>query len=188
VKFFILALLLIALSLPATGYAQNPSLGYIGLFADSEHSYWCVNGVGFYPVEMWIWTLPGQNGMICVEFEIGYAANVIPSTITPGFDDVTLAIGDLDEGLSACLMECQWDWFWFYHQTLYVTDDMPTYCEVLPHPDIGVYQFANCLPGFPVEPCIKFTNLYINYQPTDPECLGTAVESSSWGAIKSIFK
>jgi hypothetical protein len=187
-------LLVVVLSLvPSFLQSQLPPQGYVGLFADDNHSSWCVQGVGFYPVEMWMWCLPSYWGQICVEFGVHYPANVIRLTITGntalwwGIGPGIMCEGDICYG-SICYIECQWDWHWVFHQTLYVMDPTPSYCQIIPHPDVGVYQFANCEPGFPVEPCKKYTNLYFNYDPEASECQVTAAESLSWGSIKSMFE
>ena len=161
---------------------------YIGLYVDSDRSAWCATGVGFYPVEMWVWCLPGPQGTICSEFMVGYPMNVIQSVVTWNDPIISVALGDLPSGLSICYIVCQYDWHWPAHQALYVTDPTQTLIEILPHPDAGAYQFANCEPGYPLEPATKLTNLYLNYGPADEECMGTAVEETSWGAIKSLYK
>jgi len=178
-------LLTAALLLLAAGAANAQ---YIGLYADGDHTTWCASGVGFYPVDMWVWNLPGPLGQICAEFMVSYPPNVITSTITWNDPIISVTLGDLSSGLSVCYISCYWDWNWTAHQLLYVTDPTPTYCEIVPHPEVGVYQFANCEPGYPTEPTTKLTNLFLNYGPGDPECEGTAVEETSWGAIKSLYK
>ena len=172
--------------------AQAP-IGYIGLFADESHTSWCVDGEGFYPVEMWVFCLPSLNGQICSEFSISYPSNVITSTMTENHDILSILgcfwdIPNSGDDASCCYRECQYQWHWVLHQLLYVTDQTPSYCEIAPHSDAGVYQFANCLEGYPVEPCIKYTNLYINYNNSDPECTVTSVAEASWGAIKSLYR
>lgn len=163
---------------------------YIGLYADAGHSTWCASGVGFYPVEMWIWCLPGSQGEICAEFMVEYPVNTIQSTVTWNEPIISVSLGDLGSGLSVCLVACEWTWNWPGHQLIYVTDPTPGYCEIVKHPDPAVeaVQFANCEPGYPTEPATVITNLYLNYGPEDSECMGTAVEETSWGAIKSLYK
>jgi hypothetical protein len=163
--------------------------GYMGLFTDDARSSWCASGAGFYPVNMWIWAKPNAElGTICSEFMICYPTNVIQSTTTWNTTLISVSLGDLASGLSVCYIMCQWDWFWIAHQLLYVTDPTQTRVYICVHPAVGVYQFANCSPGYPVEPCVLLTHLYLNYVPTEPECQGTATESASWGAIKSLME
>jgi len=174
-------------------HSQAP-VGYIGLFAGEHHGPWCVEGEGFYPVEMWIWCLPSFNGQICSEFAISYPPNVIKSTFAANVAILAVTLPgcimceDNICKFCCCYNSCQMDWHWMCHQLLYVTDQTPSYCEIIPNPDVGAYHFANCDDGYPFEPCIKYTNLYFNYSPGDPECSVTAVEVTSWGAIKSLFR
>lgn len=185
----VFVLTLIVLS--TTVHSQLPATGYIGLFTEESHSTWCVTGEGFYPVEMWIWCLPSEHGMICAEFKINYPLNIIQSTMTPHPDIIMVTCFPScipEDGLSACKNSCQWDWNWFYRQLLYVTDPTQTAVEVVEFPDVGAIQFATCEEGYPVEPCIVYSNLYLNYESNAPECSGTAIKESSWGAIKSLCK
>jgi hypothetical protein len=160
----------------------------MGLFTDSSHSWWCVDGAGFYPAEVWLWCLPGDGGMICAEFAISYPDNVIQSTTTfsplifPPIDPT-----DLETGVSLCFSACQVTWTWIFHQALWVTTAEQTYVGLVKHtdPDIEAIQIATCEPGYPVEPVRKFSDFYINYPPE--ECPGNAVESESWGAIKNLM-
>jgi hypothetical protein len=182
------ALIAIALLFISGAAMANGPLGYIGLFADGAHTYWCATGAGFYPVEMWIWCLPGMNGMICAEFAVGYPVNVIQSTVTWNVPLISVSLGDIPSGLSVCFVACQYNWLWIAHQTCWVTSPEMTNMYIKAHPEAGVYQFANCLPGYPVEPCIIYTNMYINRAAPDPLCEGTATEDASWGAIKSMME
>jgi hypothetical protein len=161
---------------------------FIGLYTDETHSYWCASGTGFYPVEMWVMCLPGPLGQICAEFMICYPANVIQSTTTWNTDLISVSLGDLASGLSVCYVVCQYDWHWIAHQLIYVTNEDQTMVYVCVHPDVGVYQFSNCEPGYPLEPCSILTNLYLNYGPEEPECQGTGTQDASWGAIKSMIE
>jgi hypothetical protein len=180
-------LLVVALLLLAAPLNAQMSK-YIGLYIDELHDMWCATGVGFYPVEMWIWCLPNDLGQICAEFAVAYPPNVIQSTVTQNTAIISVTLGDLPSGMSVCYIACQWDWHWNFHQTCYVTDPTPTHIEIIPHPDAGVYQFATCEAGYPTRPCVKLTNLYVNYPLDSPECLGTATEEKSWGAIKSLYR
>jgi hypothetical protein len=135
---------------------------------------------------MWVWCLPGVYGVICNEFAICYPVNVIQSVVTPNPAIISVTLGDLPSGISVCYIVCQWDWFWCFHQTLYVTDPSQTTVYICAHPDIGVYQIANCEPGYPTAPIDILNPLWINYGPEEPQCQGVATQHASWGAIKRI--
>lgn len=182
----VLALLFIG----AAASAQLPLVGYIGLFADDNRDTWCVNGVGFYQIEMWVWCLPSTPGMICAEFAISYPGNVVQSAITFPPPVIIPEVFEPETGVNACFTECQMQWTWAFHQTLFVSDALPSYLEIIKHsdPSIEYIRFATCEPGNPTEPVKKFTNLYINYAPEESPCTYMATESRSWGAIKSLVE
>ncbi len=161
---------------------------YMGLYTDADHSVWCATGVGFYPVNMWIWCLPGPLGVMCNEFAVCYPINVIQSTVTNNDPIISVTLGSLPAGMSVCYVACQYSWFWMFQQQLWVTDPSKTMVYICVHPDVGVYQIADCTPGYPTQPCDLLTNLYINYAPPEQECMGTATEDASWGAIKSMME
>jgi hypothetical protein len=186
--------LLCLLVLTASGSVRaNPPRGYIGLFADEDHSSWCASGAPVYPVEIWVMCLPGYLGQICAEFAVHYPANVTQSTITinsalwfqiPGY----LCVDDYCN-FAPCYHWCEWDWHWVMHQTIYVTDWTPSFVEITGNQiGGGTYQFANCDSGYPLEPCTVLTRFYLNYDPSAPECMATATKSESWGAIKSLVR
>ena len=185
-KVLLLAVALLLVASVASAQESSP-LGYIGLFTDDAHSYWCVSGAGFYPVNVWIMCLPGSYGQICAEFMLCNPTNVITSTVTWNTPLISVSLGDLDIGLSVCYTACQTDWHWIAHRLYYVTDASQTMIEICPHPDTGVYSFANCEPGYPMEPCTKLTNMYLNYTTEDPECQAMGTKDASWGAIKSMI-
>lgn len=165
------------------------AVGVMGLYVDgsSPPDPWnsCVNGVGFYPVEVWIWSLPGVNGVMCAEFAISYPMNVIQSTVYSNTAIVSVEIGSLPSGMSVCYMTCQVGWHWCFHQLLYVVDPTPTQIEIVPHPGVGAYHFANCEPGYPLEPFIVHTVFKINQMCPPENPVGT--ERTSWGTIKSMY-
>jgi hypothetical protein len=158
------AFLILVVSTPAA--AQN---GWLGLYAHDGHDIYafCPKG-GTYPIEMWIWCKPGDNGQICAEFSIDYPGNVIQSTVTWNYPIISVRLGDLVNGLGVCYNECRYDWHWIAHQALWVLDPTPGIVRIADHPDVGAYQIANCLPGYPVEQCYNWPNLYFN-DPCPPE-------------------
>lgn len=171
--------------------SRLPATAYVGLYADGERSSWCVNGEVPYTVELWVWVLPGGRGMICVEYGLSYPENVITGTYTMNPENVCSILPVIECGFpyeEDCFFECSWSWMWAMHQTIFVTDSNETMIEIIPNEYTGFLRVNNCDEGYPPEPVIKFTNLYINYEPDRPECLGTAADESSWGAIKSLYR
>lgn len=163
--------------------------GFIGLYSDGTHTSCAANGVGMYPVEMWIWCKPDPSlGMICAEFMISYPANVIQSTVTWNDPIISVWLGDLPSGLSICFIVCQWDWTWIAHQTIYVTDPTQTMCQVWKHPDPGIpcVSLYDCTPGYPGYCVGAYPRLWLNH-PNGSCADPIATEETSWGAIKSIY-
>ncbi len=172
--------LLVFLIVSPAVHSQLPPQGYVGLYSDQNHSCWCVNEMPMTPVEMWVWVLPGENGLLCAEFDVSFPSNVVTSTVTWNPDlQVTLPP-------SPCFPECQSDWNWIYHQLIYVTSEEPSFIQIIASSD-DILQFTTCEEGYPAEPCIKITNLYLNYGEDSDECDQTPVSDSSWGCIKRLF-
>jgi len=140
----IVAVLLLVCPIPA--HAQD---GYIGLYTDESHSGSCSTGQGFYPVEIWICLLPfGYYGQFCAEFAIQYPDNVIRSTVTENLSLISVQLGDLSSGVSVCYVDCQYSWYWLFHQTVYVVNEIPAWIEIIKHPE---YDYGMDCPVF--SPC-----------------------------------
>jgi hypothetical protein len=105
---------------------------------------------------------------MCAEFRVRYTPSLIQSEVTPNADIVSVSLGDLELGISVCYTTCQYDWHWIYLVNLFSTSPGPGHAEILPHPDTGLYQIANCLEGYPVEPVEPNIGLYVN-DPCPPE-------------------
>jgi hypothetical protein len=58
--------------------------------------------------------------------------------------------------------------------------------EIIPATDNAV-DFISCPEKYSEYQGIVYTNLYINYDPSSPECMGTGVESATWGSIKGLL-
>jgi hypothetical protein len=185
-KVVILAVALLMLSGAAYAQCGGPM---IGLWVD-EHMDCSAHGVGFYPVEMWIWCLPDAVvGMICAEFMITYPVNTITSTVTKNVPIISVDMGDYPSGYSVCFIDCHYSWTWPGHQLLYVTDATPTQCVVAKHPDpnIECVQMADCTPGYPTYCVCACPQLYLNLD--DNPCADPCpTEETSWGAIKGLIK
>jgi hypothetical protein len=188
---YILAAACIAILAGSAG-AQLPPRGNISLYADEARAYssYCAIPWGFpvAKVEMWMWCLPGENGLWAVECAVSYPFNVIADRVTYNSALATVE-GDLLQGVSASFAACQWDWSWIAHQTLYVNSLEQTGLEVAPHAATGFFQFHTCGEGNPAEPCLKGTNLHLNAAAPclQPETvIGTG--ASTWGAMKGLFE
>lgn len=175
------------LMLANTGTAQAPDSCYVGLFADVDHSVRRVDYAGgFTMLTMYIWWLPSARGIRAAEFAISYPANVIQATVTAN-PSINVSMGSLPAGISFAFESCNEGGVWFesHHQTCYLTSNVVGQFEMIKHPGLipPAYQIAGCdsAQGYPIEPVKRLTHLYVNWDG------GISAESSSWGAIKSLF-
>jgi hypothetical protein len=185
---FAAAVLFVASSVSAV----LPPLGYIGVFADATHNtdpaanYTCPAQYGNFMA--WIWCLPGENGIQAAEFAVSFPATTV-TLLTTKNPLITVELGSLPGGMSVAFGEgsCQMDWVWLYQLSMMqlALPTAPAKIEIIPHPGtlpVPAYQFATCELGYPIEPCINLTPLYVCMEPSP---LG--VEQTNWGAIKSLF-
>jgi hypothetical protein len=174
-------------------FAQElPPIGYIGVFADATHNtnpaanYVCPGPYGSFGA--WIWCLPSENGLQAAEFAVSFPPVILVSASVKN-PLIAVELGALATGISVALAEgsCQTDWVWLYQLTCVLLSPTPVSVKVdiIPHPGtlpLPAYQFASCELGYPIEPCIYLTPLYICMEPSP---LG--VQQTNWGAIKSLF-
>jgi hypothetical protein len=101
---------------------------------------------------------------MCAEFKINYPSNVTQSTITSNDAIIAIEIGNLADGIAVCYLDCETEWHWPYHQTLWVTSHEHTVLEITAHPAAGAYHFTNCNPGgYELEIPLVLTNLHLNH-------------------------
>jgi hypothetical protein len=154
----------------------------------------------------WIWVWPGLNGLHAAEFA-AYFPPTISTLASVKNPQITVERGALATGISIAFGEgsCQRDWVWLYALTLmnlapivpwtlppsYNYPPLPglpaMYVAIIPHPGtlpVPAYQAATCEAGYPIEPLVNWTPLWLCYDPTSGP-LG--VEQTNWGAIKSLF-
>jgi hypothetical protein len=164
-----------------------PPRGYIGCFVDSLRNSFVWYGDP-YPdpvLKYYIWCLPSRNGMMGAEFKVGIYGSFIRGYFDLNRDIVALSLGAPESGISIVVCNCALDWCWLMRQELIPTTSDAGRIEIKEHPDVGEYHFINCMPGYPHEPCWRYTHCYINEY---HGCLCVGIEESSWGAIKQLFK
>lgn len=161
-----------------------PSLiGYIGIFKDSTHDFSAVCTAQYEQFHAWILVLPGDNGLMAAEFAVSFPATAVEITHVknPG---IAIELGSLAAGISVAFAEgmCQTDWVWLYDITMILLNRTYSTMGIIPHPQTlpyPAYPAATCELGYPIEPLLYLTPLYI--------CPTYGVERSDWGAIKSLF-
>ncbi len=158
-----------------------PAQGYIAIFNDANHSVCSVSPLLQYvPFDVWIWCLPGVNGMIAAEFRVIFPATVITTATTPN-PLITVALGDLVGGISVAYGACNQDWTYTHHLTCMALAAVPGFIEIGANPSAGAYQFATCELGYPIEPI-----QYLNGLALGQLCV-VGTQESTWGAIKNLF-
>lgn len=157
------ALVLIAIAAAfEPGLTQTPAYSSIGLYADESRS----TNAGYYagaPTEitMYIFCNPTARGLYAVEFSIAYPANVLVGDVTTN-PLIAVELGDLDTGTSVAFNDCQNDWVWTHHQSLFLTNTEETRVEIEKHESAGEYQMATCELGYPLEPVFISSLLCFN--------------------------
>ncbi len=186
----VLLIVSVAVLMAGAAFTTTLPIGYIGVFADDTHTmgpagnYACPAQYGQF--HAWIWCLPSVRGLQAAEFKLGVPSTVVRlATVTHAI--ITLELGSLDDGMSVVFAEgdCKTDWVWLYDLTMMLLAPTPAKMEILPHPGTlpaPAYQFASCLPGYPIEACRYLTPLYVCWAPSP-----IGVEETSWGAIKALF-
>ena len=164
--------------------------GFIGLYSDGAHMRCSASGTGLYSVEMWVWAKPDPyRGMIRAEFGISYPDNVFLGSETWNDPIIFQYIGSISEEILVIFSSCQWDWTWIAHKLLWVTNDIQTQCQVVEHIDFSIrcVRMFDCSPGRPDYCVSAYPSLWLNQHwdhCEDP----IAIEETSWGAIKGMYK
>ena len=185
-----MGLLLLAGSGLAQPFPGLPDTAYVGLYADVGSTLRSYNYTATPPAftifYMYIYWLPSKKGLLGADFMISYPENVVGSTV---YTDQTIAIvmGSLSTGMSFTYKadSCQTDWVYSHRQRILLSDATQSQIEVVEHPPAtpegqGYLDVVSCT--YDLDPLKRFTHLYLNW--VGP----TAVESKSWGSIKSLFK
>ncbi len=163
--------------------------GYIGLFADVDHTTWC-GAAASIPgsFTMYIYCLPRADGTFCAEFMLNYPNDPTIITGAGNFDPaMPIVMGDLATGVSACYAECRTGWLMIASQLIITTSTNQGIISIAPHPEAGGPNFTECEGLRPIYVAKIFNSLYINYDPAAPECSETATAEMTWGAIKSMY-
>ena len=141
--------------LPAQRVLAGP-VAYIGLYdsGDRINAGYCFEYSELYEqFDVWVWVLPGDEGMICAEFSIDHHDWVYVIGQIPNPDHYnTLGSPIYPDGVSICFGTCQTEWTWLYHLQMLTKEIETGYIEIREHPDAGAYQIANCNEGYPFQP------------------------------------
>ena len=179
-KLLLTVILLMMIAAPVS--AQLPPTPYLALFEDDVRSDWCVNGPGL--VTMYLFALPTSDGVKCAELSIsvtGDGAGALMWTAPTFHPDVAEPVmGAVPGEMGVCFTNCQNDWIYFYSVAIMVGDANASRVEIGAY---GVSPYPKVLNCIEEEPeAIVYNHFYIN------DCGPTAVEESSWGAIKDLYE
>jgi hypothetical protein len=171
------ALLLIA----SVASAQLPPQGFMGLYADANHTEWCIYGTGSFT--MYLFVLPPEAGMKCVELSTVLSSTNI-AVFSPMYNaDVQQPVmGGVPGDLAACFGNCWLEWVDVFSATLFIMAPTPESVIMEPFTGSPTLKILDC-GGLETE-ALPMTYLYTN---TDP-CPGIATKESTWGAIKNMYE
>jgi hypothetical protein len=178
------------LLIPCHICAQAPETAYIGIYSDYDHTTWCASGTPPYEIDVWIWVLPSDRGVEWFGYNLAYPSGY-SIVATEGHPDLVDEIVEPGPPESDWMFRGLYDrcpkpgWIWTMHLQFSVPDSAPGIIEIVAHPEFGDFGIQNCSGEW--EPCIKLTNVFVNYAPDSPECSTMPVHQSTWGAIKGIM-
>lgn len=168
---------------------QGASKTYVGVYVDENHNSWCVSGDPVYTVELWVWAFPQDSGIIGVTFYMSEPADILYGDIVknPNLDPIQIKCKPPCPW-TFIFLECQTDWVWLMHETLFINSSDQMTIELLPvdPADGNVVRVWDCEDNEHFG--IKLTNVFINYDQSTPECSGVPVEPTSWTLIKRMFR
>jgi hypothetical protein len=152
---------------------------------------WVEAAAPFMPFHIFVFLDPGPGGAISCEFKLvtppgHFATDVTPAPFIP---DETIASWYGPPGVSVPFLSCQTETVWIVDLTMMASDITPAYYTLAPHDDSSFLGIATCATGYP--PAAGTIYNYFGYN-EDIGYLGpgcpNAVEASSWGAVKELYR
>ena len=183
-KLLLFGILLMMIASPLS--AQLPATPYLALFEDDARSDWCVDGIGF--VTMYLFMLPMTDGAICAELSTavtGTGAGALmwmAPTYHPDIADPVL--GAVPGDMGVCFLSCKTDWVYFYSVGILVQGVDPARVEIGPY---GVSPYPIVLDCTPAPDAIEYEAIIYNHFYIN-DCGPVSVDESSWGAIKNLYR
>ena len=164
----LLALLVMCALTPAQAQ-QTPQTG---LYIDDTRGEHCEYGTAdYYPIDIYAWVRPGENGMRSMSAQILYPDIVIPAYQVLNEAIVLERWGTPQDGIHVIFEECQYDeWVWGFYQTVLCISTEPGLVQLYPiardlyHERIG-FGISNCLsyPEITQESSEPVSNVCINF-------------------------
>lgn len=170
--------------LPLTVLAQAPEIGRIALYADSLRTTSEVHqSAPYIPFDVYIFLQPSENGMYCAEFALDSSTESMVIASQVWHENISVSLGDLATGLSTCFLDCQTDWICLVKLSMINTITDPATLDIIRHPGVGYYQFANCLGDIEIEPVFVGPQFCYNQtctQDTDPPVPTSVTLDDDW--------
>ena len=128
---------------------------------------------------LWIYIENTSRGL--TGFELGIDFNIgacMESSVNPGVPSI---VGDISStAFAGAFEECQNTQFvWISKYSMYYPGT-PHYVNTVPYSETGNYIVTSCEEGNPKYPFLEVNQFGVNICPD--------TESSSWGALKSLFR
>ena len=140
------------------------------------------SGAVYSQYELWVWILPGDEGLKGFDFKIIMSSDVKMANVDN--PDLSVTINDPThlDGWVGTFSGCFYDWVWLTKLTFLLIDPLPHYVEIIDNPTTGAVEATDCTPGYPIRDLIVL-NAYGVGQP----CMSDS-EDSSWGAVKALYR
>lgn len=181
-----ISIVLLVLLMSSVFIQSVSAQSYIGLYTDEEHSSIAANNLeGSCLFDLWVWILPGENGVMCAEYKLDIPADMIPQSVELNPSNY-ICLGEAygSPGLSICFPECQNEWFWTAKIQILLTDRTERYIVLSAHEDAGTIQVANCLPDYPIESLTILSGLSVN---TALQPILTGIEVTGPSTLRAFF-
>ena len=158
-----------------------PLKPYVGLFADVNHSITCYSGTSSF--DLYVWWLPSSNGSLGTCYDLVLPANVTIASVTtsPAVANLVGCYCTELTGFCAVFANCQADWVWSQRIRCNVLDEDPSAIEIIPCEGESSLSVFNCV-DYSAEPVTIMNKFCVNQEPI------IAIDESTWGAIKSLYR
>jgi len=157
---------------------------YIAMYNPGEDHYYCGITVPapYSPYEIWVWILPGVNGLKGFSFTIDLGDDLCTG-VTNNPDLISPADSPVEgTGWTGYFSSCHYDWVWLTKLSMIALSTAPHCVDISEHPDTGEVEAIDCTEGNPAVPLTVLNSFCVN-----TPCVVDA-RDSSWGAVKSIYR
>jgi len=182
-KHMPLVLVLAALLLAIAASGVESRAPYVGVFADTYHASTCVfmpTGSTSLPFTLWVWSYPGDQGLMATEFTLELPSNVTLVGSEMNFGVCAPVVGCYWPCLCCPYQACQTDWHWSWKIDCVLIDSNPSLIRIKSCGTDPMIQAPNCSIGYPVEQVTVLNDFGLNQL--------IATEPVSWGAIRSLYR